>query len=429
MREILIANLMCLLILAPIQSIAAPACEPPAAWPLGDHRGEFAQAGTGVFQTQGGWDPSYFSKHQGLKDALTEDIQTYHVGLPESSSVSGLKPWHGSCNWSQASLNAAGMPTISLLDETGGTINQVYLVAGYNMRGCTVLLQTGVKVAVWGSAFKDIRTSGPSGGVWIVDSLIDADTSKKGPFRGGEQNSTCRTHVMYSEQLGGLDVGKTHNMTYYRNHLHGSMKVDGGHADGLQINSSSQCAFIFENNVDFLFRMTNRAIFLANSNPGGIRNTWVVNNLVSGGANTIAMCLKTADNAPRFGVCEDSIVCGNRTLADNGNVSWASPGNDESSQGPMRLMLGDGIVGDHYRENNGFYDGRQHRTTVRDNEGDSHSLSNGQVVPASSKASINSRVSILETWTSQIRAGAGGGETTPVPPPAPGSLSPPVLLE
>jgi hypothetical protein len=399
-----------LCVLTTFRAFSAPACEAPDSWPLGDHPGEFAIAGKPPFQVPGGWDPAFFPKHQSKKDALTKQVDTYHVGLPGSSRPSDLKTWTGSCKWNQSNLASSGMPTISLDGDDGkGKIDQVFLVAGYNMQGCTVWLDAGVKVAVWGSSFKDIRIGGAVEGVWIVDSLIDVDAAMKAPFRGGENSSSCKTHVLYSEQMGGLDVGKAHNMTYYRNHLHGSMKIDEGHADGLQINSSSQCAFIFENNVDFLFRMTNRALFLQNSNPMGIHNTWVVNNLISGGANSMNICGKTSDGAPRFGPCENSVICGNRTLADDFNVSWANPKKDKTKEAPLVINGGDGIIGDHYRENNGFYTGKAHRTTVKDNEGDVHTISNGRPVPASSKSEIDHRVAQMENWVRAIRAAAGHG--------------------
>ena len=67
-----------------------------------------------------------------------------------------LKTWVGECNWNLATFAEAGMPTISLSKEDGtGTIDQVQLVAGYNMQGCTIWLESGVKLAVWGSAFND----------------------------------------------------------------------------------------------------------------------------------------------------------------------------------------------------------------------------------------------------------------------------------
>ena len=422
-RRAVAAGLGMLVAFGPLSAAAAPACQAPESWPLGNHEGEIALSGNRRVTTQG-WDPAFFPEkgHQPLKDALTSGVRTYEVGLPGTAEPSDLKPWTGSCDWTNAALEEAGMPKISLTAESGtGRINDVYLVKGYNVQGCTVYLEAGVKVAVWGSAFKDIRTNAPSAGVWIVDSLIDQDPGEKGAFRGGETNATCKTHVMYSEQMGGLDVGKTHNMTYYRNHLHGSMKIDDGHADGLQINANSDCAFIYENNVEFLFRMTNRPLFLQNSNPGGIHNTWIVNNLISGGANCIDLCGKTSDNAPRFGPCTNTIVCGNRCLGADDNVSWANPTPDTTSSAAV-LNQGDGVSGYHYRENNGFLAGTVHKTSVLDSEGDRQTFASTPAVPAQNKGEVDRRIALLETWTSEIRSAAGGSPSPPTqgtPPAAP----------
>jgi hypothetical protein len=103
----------------------------------------------------------------------------------------------------------------------------------------------------------------------------------------------------------------------------------------------------------------------------------------------------------------DSIVCGNRILAADFNVSWASPKNDKTKGAPLKIDRGDGIEGDHYQENNGFYTGKRHRTTVKDNEGDVHTIPDARAVPATSRSKIDNRVALIETWVLEIRTAAG----------------------
>ena len=68
----------------------------------------------------------------------------------------------------------------------------------------------------------------------------------------------------------------------------------------------------FENNLDFLFRMTNQAAFLMNSNPDGNWNTWFVNNLVGGGGRSFSIC--NADDGKcssgRVGDCGEVVIIG-----------------------------------------------------------------------------------------------------------------------
>jgi hypothetical protein len=432
-----VASLVCLLVFAPVQSMAANSCEPPSAWPLSNGVVDIAVRDSGGirFRKTSGWDPAYFTgtssdsgrNHQAWKDKLTSGISTYHVGLSGSPGApSDRTRWTGSNYLNDSALSA--FPTISLSDGKGGTINGVRLVSGYNFQDSTIYLQTGVKVAFHDSAFSDIRHNGPTGGTWIIDSMVDASNTGKGPFRGGEQNSECRTHVMYSELSGGLDSGKAHNMTYYRNHIHGAIKANDGHADGLQINSSSSCAFLYENNIDFLFRMTNQPVFLQNSNPGGIRNTWVVNNLLAGGNQVIDFCGKKYD-PDRYGPCVDSVICGNRALGENGKASWASPGADKTNA-VASFNAGDGSSGNHYRENNGFLSGTTHAVSIVDEDGDQHSMRSSPAAPSATKAQVNARISLIETWATQIRDAAGGvSSSSPPTSSGPAPPAPPVQLD
>src|SRR3990172_5060321 len=103
-------------------SLAAPACTPPTSWPLGHHLGEFAQSNKpssgDTMVTTSGWDPVYqpnlAANHQAMKDALITGITTYHVGLPGTTEPNDLPAWGGSCTWTNASLAAAGVPTMTL---------------------------------------------------------------------------------------------------------------------------------------------------------------------------------------------------------------------------------------------------------------------------------------------------------------------------
>lgn len=411
---------------------AETACTPPTSWPLGHHVGEFAinnDPGTQLV-TSSGWDPAYFPAraksgftHQALKTALITGVQTYQVGLVGANEPNDLSAWSGSCNLSNASLAAAGATTISLTAEGGGTTSGVYLIDSKNFYGCgTVNLETGVLVAFYNSALRDLEFNGTIGGMWMVDSLVDVDNSDgagsvpRGSFIGGEQNSTgsLMAHVMYSEMLGGRDSSKTHNMSFYRSHAHAVIKTGDEHVDGFQINSRSEYAFLYENNIEMLFRHTNRPVFLQNSNSNGIHDTWVVNNLISGGSAAIDTCNKTSDNAPRYGECENTVICGNRALAANQNVSWASPSTDNSS-GTWTINGGDGIIGTHERENNCFYNGTDGNitTSILDNEDGTMSCGGEIAVSVASKNAVNAKVTLLETWATEIRAAAGAG-----PPPS-----------
>jgi len=438
---------------------AFDACQPPGQWPRGTEDVDFFYSNQSVsdtpIKTGGGWDPAYRTPsnpaHQTNKTLLTDSVPTYTVGLLSPGS---LTAWPYSFDVTNAILSDAPesdsrISQITLTDE--GT---VYLVKDYDFSGSLMRTQPGLTMVCYNCKFQDIRQDQTGGHDFfaIVDSLVDIppdNPTALGPFRGGQTLDDCNTVVAYSEIAGGRDGGKAHGMTYYRNHIHGMMKPlpecvggtndgkvcstnadcggggtcpDGVHADGIQINSSSVCSQAIENNIEMLFRQTNWPIFWQNSNSNGTDNMWAVNNLISGGQGSIGMCSKDPSN--RFGPCGDIAVCGNATLAGNGNASWANPGADTSQNvtsflsGTIQDMPGETNVR-YFGPGNGFWGPSGFLTTITDNEGDSHtwpgsSKGDGEV-PATgphSQAAIETRVAQLETWVAEIRAAALG--TTPV---------------
>ena len=422
--------LIFLLIFAPFQGMA-DTCDPPGMWPIGHEDFEFADGeGTIYAHPGGGFDDTHHQNlkaHEPLKEGLTQNIRTFQVGLPGTTVADDLTPWPAgaSCNWTITKLNNAGVPKISITADPlqpGVDTTDVFFVNGYDLRDCTVYIKDDVKIVIYGSAFTDLRMDGNPASVWIIDSLIDQVAGSKGPLRGMEANylQGCTTHVLHSEMIGGLDSSKVHNAEFYKNHFHGSMNVDAGHNDALQINGPSHCALILKNNVDFLFRQTNAPMILANAAEAGIVNTRVVGNLIGGGNLAISHCSKDywesdgVTENDRFGLCINSTICGNSILGAAGNASWAGGGGDETKQFPLRLQGGTGfdfttataIFGDHFQENNYFFDGTEYTTSIVDNDGDVHTITDGLLTTQTERDSIDDREELFNTWIDEARAAA-----------------------
>lgn len=440
-----------LLVLLPVEALAAAACTSPDSWPLGDQVIQFPIS-NGNFVTSTGWDPAFVVGYDDEKDTLTTGISTYHVGLPVGTDAETLPHWPGEGNMTAASLATADANDWATIIPGGltGVTGTVYLIEGYRFESVSVDLSPGVNVAFWGSSFlSDVSAdTGATGHFFFVDSFFnrpletrqgectDADGNivappcpQRGFLTGGQVNTgtpsaadtfstdSIKWHVLYSEVVGGGDAAKAHNVGAYRNHLHGVEKIGDFHTDGMQINSSSGGTFLFENNVEVTYRHTNAALFLQNSHSDGIHDTFVVNNLLSGGGVVMSTCGKDGSKPNRHGPCIDSAICGNRVLGDNGNVSWASPSNDLSGP-PFSLNGGTLISGSHYRELNRFYSGASGvQTSITDNEGGAHSLTSTPSLPTALKTQIDTYVALHETWASEIRTAAGvatGRIVTPV---------------
>ncbi len=401
-REVLTASLACLVVLNATPAISAPACTAPTAWPLGHHVGEVAMSGNRIVATQG-WDPAFFPDkgHQPLKDALTDGIGTYRVGLPGLARTEGPEAV-GRAAASGATPASRGGHAEGV-DDTAMAAGRRTMSISSPATTCRTARCISRRASRSRSGDRPSRISARTlrrSGVWIVDSLIDVRTARRRERSAAARRITCKTHVMYSEQMGGLDVGKAHNMTYYRNHLHGSMKVDDGHADGLQINASSDCAFIFENNVEFLFRMTNRALFLQNSNPGGIHNTWIVNNVISGGANCINLCEKeVGQRSPLWPVHQHDRV--RKSLPRRRRQRQLGKSDAGHERGCSRADL----RRQHFRDittekSNGFIsgdDGNAH--TVRDSEGDTAELLEHRGCAGAVQERHREARRLMETWS------------------------------
>lgn len=393
-----------------LSAAAIASAQPPTSYPLGHHVNNFVQRSATV--SSSGWDPAYDNaKPQdqtdklGLISEFNSRFTTYSVGLPGSTEPGNIsKTWTLGSSVTPSEL-AANFPKISL----SGVSGDVYLIDGYTNcsgnapDGCPSLEFTGgaSKVVIARSAFGSIKaTSSSASGmrIWILDSLIDAQT---GQTAGLHCLQCAEEVVMYSEVLGGGDGAKLRGgHTIYRSHIHGIARPGaggggGGSPDGIQCEGGCEGAYIIESNIDFLWKNDNAGIWLS-TNVGDAGPVYHYGNVIQGGHSATRVVTKTS--SPPDGVWVGNAVYKNNLYFANSSKASFSSG--------AHVDAGSVKVPEHAT-------GNQRLNGVAVSFGDG-------AVTATEDAAVSAQIDKVEGWVEEIRAAAGysGGS-------APGASEPP----